>query len=300
MTAAPATDRRLALLAGLAAAGTGIQVGATLVASRYVVEQTGPATLTLLRYALGLAVLLIPALLAPKARFAPRDLLAIALLGIGQFALLVALLNIGLQYTTAARAALVFASMPLLTLLFAAMIGQERLGGAKGLGVLLTLIGVGLALGEALGAPTEGGKDWLGALAVLGSAVTGALCSVLYRSYLARYPVVRVGALAMAAAILSLLLPAWWEQESTPLASIDRTAALAVLFIGLSSGVFFFLWLWALRHAPASRVAVFLALSPPTAALLGVTLLNEPLTPSLLAGSAAIIAGIVLAHRQAA
>ena len=297
MTAAPVIDRQTALLAGLAAAGTGIQVGATIVASRYAVEQTGPATLTLLRYALGLAVLLIPALLAPKARFAPRDLLAIALLGIGQFALLVALLNIGLQYTTAARAALVFASMPLLTLLLAAMLGQERLGTAKGLGVLLTLVGVGLALGEVLAAPTEGGKDWLGGLAVLGSAVTGALCSVLYRPYLTRYPVVRVASLAMAAAILSLLLPAWWEQDATPLTAIDRTAALAVLFIGLSSGVFFFLWLWALRHAPASRVAVFLALSPPTAALLGIGLLGEPLTPALLAGLAAIVAGIVLAHR---
>lgn len=297
MTVLPAIDRRTARLAGLAAAGTGIQVGATLVASRYAVEQTGPATLTLLRYALGLAVLLIPALLAPKVRFAPRDLLAIALLGIGQFALLVALLNIGLQYTTAARAALVFASMPLLTLLLAALIGQEKLSGAKGLGVLLTLIGVGLALGEALAAPTENGRDWLGTLAVLGSAVTGAICSVLYRPYLARYPVVRVGALAMAAAILSLLLPAWWEQGTTPLTAIDMTAALAVLFIGLSSGVFFFLWLWALRHAPASRVAVFLALSPPTAALLGVLLLDEPLTLSLLAGLAAIVAGIVMAHR---
>jgi drug/metabolite transporter (DMT)-like permease len=297
VTAAPVIDRQTALLAGLAAAGTGIQVGATIVASRYAVEQTGPATLTLLRYALGLAVLLIPALLAPKARFAPRDLLAIALLGIGQFALLVALLNIGLQYTTAARAALVFASMPLLTLLLAAMLGQERLGTAKGLGVLLTLVGVGLALGEVLAAPTEGGKDWLGGLAVLGSAVTGALCSVLYRPYLTRYPVVRVASLAMAAAILSLLLPAWWEQDATPLTAIDRTAALAVLFIGLSSGVFFFLWLWALRHAPASRVAVFLALSPPTAALLGIGLLGEPLTPALLAGLAAIVAGIVLAHR---
>lgn len=297
MTGAPAIDRRTARLAGLAAAGTGIQVGATLVASRYAVEQTGPATLTLLRYALGLAVLLAPALLAPRTRFAPRDLLAIVLLGIGQFALLVALLNIGLQYTTAARAALVFASMPLLTLLLAALIGQEKLSGAKGLGVMLTLIGVGLALGETLAAPTGDGNDWLGALAVLGSAVTGAICSVLYRPYLARYPVVRVGALAMAAAILSLLLPAWWEQGITPLTEIDMTAALAVLFIGLSSGVFFFLWLWALRHAPASRVAVFLALSPPTAALLGVLLLDEPLTLSLLAGLAAIVAGIVMAHR---
>ena len=41
-----------------AAAVVGVQVGATIVATRVVVDQLGPATLAALRYAIGLASLL--------------------------------------------------------------------------------------------------------------------------------------------------------------------------------------------------------------------------------------------------
>ena len=46
-----------------------------------------------------------------------------------------------------------------------------------------------------------------------------------------------------------------------------RGGWLAILFIGVSSGVGYYLWLFALRHATPTRVTVFLALSPLTAAL---------------------------------
>jgi len=71
----------------------------------------------------------------------------------------------------------------------------------------------------------------------------------------------------------------------------------AVVFIGLSSGVGYTLWLWALRHASPTRVTVFLALSPVTAAILGAILLAEPLRWMLLAGLACVVAGIWLAFR---
>lgn len=45
-------------LALLAAAATGVQVGATIVASRYLVAEVPPLTLALLRYAIGFLSLL--------------------------------------------------------------------------------------------------------------------------------------------------------------------------------------------------------------------------------------------------
>jgi hypothetical protein len=45
-------------LALLAAAATGVQVGAAIVASRFVVAEVPPLTLALLRYVIGLACLL--------------------------------------------------------------------------------------------------------------------------------------------------------------------------------------------------------------------------------------------------
>ena len=131
------------LLPAAAAAATGIQVGSAMVATRFVVDQAGPASLALLRYAIGFCCL-VPFVLvaAPRVRFARRDLLPIALLGIAQFGLLIALLNYGLRFIPSARAALIFATFPLLTMVIAAALGHERLTAGRTVGVLLTVAGV--------------------------------------------------------------------------------------------------------------------------------------------------------------
>jgi len=85
------------LSAAAAAAITGVQVGASIVATRFVVEQSAPASLALLRYAIGFLCLLpVTLLVGPRPRFAGRDVLPIALLGIAQFGVLIMLLNYAL------------------------------------------------------------------------------------------------------------------------------------------------------------------------------------------------------------
>ncbi len=163
------------VLPTLAAAATGVQVGAALVATRFVVDQSGPISLALLRYIVGFLCLLPFVLLAGKAaRIGRRDLIPIALIGVVQFGGVVAVLNFGLQYIPAGRAALIFATFPLITMLLAAALGHERLTFAKSAGVLLTVAGVGVALGDR--ALERGGVPdaWIGELAVLFSAFCGA------------------------------------------------------------------------------------------------------------------------------
>jgi drug/metabolite transporter (DMT)-like permease len=282
----------------VAAAAIGVQVGAAMVASRYVVHETGPASLALLRYAIGVLCLVPPILAAGTLpRFAARDVAPIAALGILQFGVLIALLNVGLRYIPSGRAALLFTSFPLMTMVIAAALGRERLTLAKTAGVLLTILGVGLALGEQ--ALARGGdRAWLGEAAVLASAFCGALCSVLYRPYLARYPTLPVSAFAMLASVVFLAALAAGEGFwATFPPAISSSGWAAVVFIGVSSGVGYTVWLWALAHAPATRVSVFLALSPVTAAVLGALLLGESLTAGALAGLACVAAGLWLAHR---
>src|SRR3954469_20649654 len=94
-------------LALWAAAGTGVQVGAAIVASRFAVAEVPPLTLAMLRYAIGFACLLpfavrslpnaAPAPIEPPRGSVWRDYFAMAALGIGQFGILIALLNFGLQ-----------------------------------------------------------------------------------------------------------------------------------------------------------------------------------------------------------
>ena len=53
-----ASEQTHGYLAALAAAATGIFVGSTMVATRFVIEQTDPASLALLRYVIGVLCLL--------------------------------------------------------------------------------------------------------------------------------------------------------------------------------------------------------------------------------------------------
>ncbi|HEX9419846.1 MAG TPA: DMT family transporter [Methylomirabilota bacterium] len=280
-----------------AAAATGILVGSAMVATRFVVDQTGPASLALLRYAIGFCCLLPVVLLSSeRTRFAGRDLLPIALLGITQFGILIAVLNYGLRFIPSGRAALIFATFPLLTMVLAAALGHERLTLPKILGVLLTIAGVGFALGEKAIQGGGAAHTWTGELAVFASAVCGAVCSVLYRPYLQKYPALPVSAFAMLASVGFLSLLAAGEGFFASVPRFTPGGWLAVIFIGLNSGVGYFLWLWALGHAPATQVTVFLALSPITAAWLGALLLAEQISAFSLLGLAMVALGLWLAQ----
>ncbi|OGP61652.1 MAG: permease [Deltaproteobacteria bacterium RBG_13_49_15] len=285
------------LLALVAAAATGIQVGSAIVATRFVIDQTDPVTLAFLRYLIGFCLLLIPAWRSARGWFSRRDLLPIAGLGITQFGILIVFMNFGLQFIPSARAALIFATVPLLTMTLGALIGCERMTLLKTTGVLLTIVGVGFALGEKVLFPAATEAGWIGELAVLASALCAAVCSVLYRPYLIRYPILQVSAFAMFASVGFLALAA--GLEGSLISSLHFTTAgwLAVLFIGGSSAIGYYMWLWALGHSSPTQVTVFLSLSPITSAALGALLLAEPISALFITGLICVILGLWLAHR---
>ena len=285
-------------LPAAAAAATALFVGSTMVATRWVIVQSDPASLALLRYAVGFLCLLPPLALLRRVPMARGDIAPIALLGIAQFGVLIALLNYGLQYIGAALGALIFAGLLLLTMGIAAGLRAEALTWAKSAGVALTIVGVALALGAELALPSATTQTWLGAGAVFAATLTGALCSVLYRPYLQRYPALQIGAFAMAASVLFLCLPAGFEGFFATWPEFTAAGWGAVLFIGTSSGIGYYLWLWALQHTTPTKVTIFMALSPITAAGLGALLLDEVLTAPFMAGLACVASGLVLAHIQ--
>ena len=276
-----------------------MQVGAAIVASRFIVDIVPPLTLAMLRYAVGFLCLLpfaLAALRAPHPMPPMRDVLAMAALGTGQFGILIALLNFGLQHVAAGPAALIFSLFPLLTMLLAAALGRERASGWLVAGVLLSIAGVALSLGAKLQAGS--GHGWWGEAAVFASACVGALCSVLYRPYLRRYPTVPVSAFAMLASVLFLAAVASVEVWPARVVALPPLAWGVVAFIGVSSGVGYFWWLYALKHESPTRVTAFLALNPVTATVLGWLLLREPLPPQMLGAVALIAAGLALATRK--
>lgn len=185
-------------------------------------------------------------------------------------------------------------------MLLAAALGRERLTAAKTAGVLLTLIGVALALGPKLLEGSSPATAWLGAAALFSAALCGATCSIFYRPYVQRYPIATVGTLAMAASVVFLSPIAAGEGFFGQVPRFTAEGWLAIAFIGVSSGAGYYLWLWALRHTTPTRVTVFLALSPATAAVLGALFLGEPITLGTLSGLLFIALGLWAAQQASA
>ena len=285
-------------LPALAAAATGIFVGSTIVVTRFVIGQTDPFSLAFLRYAIGFLCLAPSLAMTGWVRFQPRDIVPVALLGITQFGILIALLNFGLQTIPSALGALIFATFPMLTMVLAATLRYEALTLFKTFGVLLTILGVAFAVGEKLALPGSLAGGLIGELAVFGSALSGAVCSVLYRPYLQRYPTLQVSAFAMFASVLFLAIPAAWEGLFDSVPDFTPGGWAAVAFIGISSGIGYYLWLWALEHTTPTRVTVFLALSPITATALGALWLDEAVSALFIAGLGSVALGLWLAHRE--
>ena len=281
-----------------AAALAGIQVGACIAGSRWLLSDIGPLSLTFLRYAVALATL-VPLLAAVGgtrdglSRLSVGDAIRVALLGIVQFGVLIALLNFGLKHVDAGLGALLFATFPLMTLVIATAAGHERFDAPLAAGVLLSIVGVALALG--VRPPAMSGAGFvLGAVCVLVAALCGAVCSVLWRPLLHRHATLPLGTLAMTAAVVALAPAAAAEGLFTQARALTLAQWATVIAIGLSSGVGYWVWLWVLKHTAPTKATTFLALSPVTAALIGMFALGEPISAGLVVGVVCILFGLVL------
>jgi len=276
---------------GLAAAAlTGLQVGLAIVATRALADQIGPMTLAFLRYAVGCVVLFPFFLRLRPAPLAKPDRVPVLLLGVAQFGLLIALLNAGLGRVTAAQGAVLFSTFPLLTMLLGTVLGIERLSPLRLVGAGLSVVGIAICLG----AGTLPGSV-SGIALVLSAALCGAVCAVFYRPYLQRYPTLQIGTLAMFAAVVALIPGSMFESPLQTLVFLPGLSWALVVFIGLSSGVGYLLWLTALKHAAPSEATILLGLSPIAATLTGWFWLAEPLTPGFAVGLVLALAGVTLA-----
>lgn len=282
-------------LALLAAAATGVQVGSGLVASSAVVAEVGAGRLGFLRYAIALVFLAPFALRASGPSVARRDLPPVALIGIGQFGVLIALLNVAVLQSSPARVSLVFATLPIVTL----ALGWAMTGAAvtwRTLAVIAcSVVGVAVLLGGDALSGRLMASDLIGLGCVSLATLTAALCSSLYGPYLRRYGVVRVSVIAMAASLVPLGLLGLVETHGTSPADWSPATFALIGFIGLSSGIGYLMWLYALANAPAGIVTAFLALSPVTAVVLSVIWLDTRVSAALAVALVLIVGGLAFA-----
>jgi len=272
--------------------------GSAAAVTRYLVDDADAITIAFLRWGIGFAFLL-PIALAMRAKWPSRDdWLGVMSLGVAFFGLFFIFYNIAVSYTTAARASLALATLPLQTMVVAATLGFEPLTARKSLGVGIAILGVFAALSTGLTSAPEGA--WRGELIMIGAVLCMAFYNVWSRPFMQRSSALGFLTVGMGSGALVLLVMGLATGGLGSMASFNGGGWLASLYLGIGGGAFAFMfWVMALQRTTPTRVANTMTVNPIVAALLATQLVGEPFTPNLVIGLIGVFSGIWIATTEA-
>jgi len=273
--------------------------GTAAAVTRYLVGDADPLTLAVLRWGIGFLCVL-PVALLLRARWPMRrDWPAVAALGVCFFGLFFIFYNIAVGYTTAARASLALSTLPLQTMLIAALLGAEPLTLRKSAGVGIAMLGVFAALASGLSQAPAGA--WRGELIMTAAVLCMAVYNVLSRPLMQRSSALGFLAVGMGFGAAALTLAGVATGRISVLADFGPPQWIAGVYLGVGGGALaFILWVLALQRATPTQVANTMTLNPIAAALLATQLVDEPITLNLVIGVIAVCLGIWIATTVAA
>jgi len=273
--------------------------GTAAAVTRYLVGDADPLTLAVLRWGIGFLCVLPVALLLRVRWPMRRDWPAVAALGVCFFGLFFILYNIAVGYTTAARASLALSTLPLQTMLIAALLGAEPLSLRKSAGVGVAMLGVFAALASGLSQAPAGA--WRGELIMTAAVLCMAVYNVLARPLMQRSSALGFLTVGMGFGAAGLTLAGAATNRISVLADFGAPQWIAGVYLGVGGGALaFILWVLALQRATPTQVANTMTLNPIAAALLATQLVDEPITLNLVAGVIAVCLGIWIATTDAA
>lgn len=268
--------------------------GSSFLFIKIAVVEVPPLSLAAARVAIA-AVFMVAVLLATGGRLpAPgRDWLPLFVLGGLTAALPYFAVAWGQTRISSSLGGILFATIPIFTMFIAPFIvKEERLTGAKLLGVSLAFVGVILAIGpQAFGGLTT---QLAGAAVTLSAALSYALGNIYARLRRDLSPMVMAtGQLVTGSVILvplSLLL------DQPVVLSLSAGVAASILAVALlSTALPVLLMFWLVRHAGATRASILAFFIPVAAVVLGASVLGEVIPAATFAGFAVIVVGALLA-----
>jgi drug/metabolite transporter (DMT)-like permease len=272
--------------------------GSTYLGIRIAVEHIPPALMCGVRFTIaGTLMLAFCALKGRRVRYSGVQLLHMATIG----TLLLMGGNLTLSYAEktvpSGLAALVIASTPLWFLVLdSLLLGHHRVS-ARGLaGLGLGIAGIIVLIWPELNATGAVGKKELWwSLSLLGGSFSWALGSVLSK----RWQSAEVDAFSgtawqvIFAGLANLGFALLFEDVAHTVWTVRGIGAVLYLVVG-GSWIGYTAYIWLLRHVPTSKVATYAYVNPVVAVFLGWLVEHERVDAYILAGSAVVVASVIL------
>jgi drug/metabolite transporter (DMT)-like permease len=220
------------------------------------------------------------------------------LLAGGLFAAEFACIYLGLRHTAASRLTVFLYTSPFwVAALVPLFVKSERLRPLQWAGLACAFVAVVFAMREGLsqatGSSATGDLLGLAAGALWGLTTVSIRATNLTRISPEKLLFYQIATTAIAVPWISFALGETWSFDWSPMA---WGSMLAQTVIGAFAS--YLAWMWMLGRYPATKISVFVFLTPLFALLFGTLGLGEAATPTLLAALALVAIGIVLVNKR--
>ena len=276
--------------------------GGTFIAGRYVAAGVGPFSAAILRFCFA-TVLLLALTRRVEGRLPSldrRQIGAVLLLGLSGVFAYNAFFFGGLRYIEAGRAAVIIATNPISITVFSAVLFRERIGAARIAGILISVAGaiVVITKGNVLGIFAQGlGR---GELLIFGCVLSWTAYSLLGKRVMGRLSPLCTVAYSSAAGTALLIVPALMEGMPGHLTGYGPLEWAGIAYLGVFGTVIGFTGFYeAMQRIGPVSASQFINFVPINAIILAYLILREPLTRSLIIGTALVIAGVYLTNARA-
>lgn len=264
--------------------------GGAPIAVRFTYTDMAPFWSAALRF--GLAAIIFWLLMLFRGVPIPRGraLQGSLIFGVLKIGIAVLFMYYGLTRTGASLASTLIATVPLLTIFFAALHKLENIRRRDLIGGLLALVGIAVSVGGSL---LSGGEVSLPhVLAILAAAFCFAEAGVIIKLFPPCHPY-STNAIAMTIGTLILVAASLIQGEPWTLPS-STSSLLAQIYLILGTVVAFLLYLFILDRWTAIGASYTFVLNPLVTMILATFLTDEIITALFLVGSAIVLVGVYI------
>ena len=273
-----------------------VAFGLSFVATKYALRGFEPLLLALLRFALAGGILwVVWRLRRGPERVSRGELGRLALLGFVSLTVYFSFENLGIARTSASEAAILIATIPLFVVILNTFTLRERTTARQWAGIAISFAGIAALV--LLGGSGAGGGSLSGNLLVLAASLSAGVYSILARSLLVSRPALFVTTFQNLFGALFMLPLALAEAALVGVRDPTPRAIGGLLFLTVVCSITAYLLLnYAFRFLAASRVAVFINLTPLVAVAGAYVLLGERFTLGQAAAAVVVVAGVWLTN----
>ena len=202
----------------------------------------------------------------------------------------------GIKYTTAANASLLYATTPVLVLVFSHLMLGERLTKQKTAGVAIAFTGVAVIVfehGVSLSSEYTSGN-----IIMFIAVVAWSLYTIQGRPMVIKYGAFHVAALSMIGGMLLFLPLGIYGISRFDLSTLTAARWYGILYLGLGTSVVsYFLWYYALGKLETTKVAIFANAQPVVTSVLAYFFFHQVISGHFVAGAAVTLFGVVPTER---